>query len=183
MAIASTLYRFDLDLSDVDRGVYVRLELRAAQHPSETMRYMLTRVLAYCLSYEEGIEFSRGLSVPEEPAVWVKDLQGTVRVWIEVGTPSAERLHKAAKAVERVLVYTHHDVELLRKAVRGKTVHRSEAIEVYPVDSTFLDTLEALTQRGNSWSVARNDGEIYVSCGDRTATTRLAQVGLLDVTG
>ena len=86
---------------------------------------MLTRVLAYCLSYEEGITFSRGLAVPDEPAVWVKDLQGTTQAWIEVGTPSAERLHKATKAVSRVSVYTHHDVELLNKAVRGQKVTAS----------------------------------------------------------
>src|SRR5688500_12643399 len=144
------MYRFDVDISDVDRGVYEKVELRAAQHPSETTAYLLTRMLAHCLSYEEGIAFSRGLAFPEEPAVWVKDLQGVTQAWIEVGTPSAERLHKAAKAVRRVSVYTQHDVELLKRAVRGQKVHRLEEIEVFAVDPQLLRDLEPLLERSNS---------------------------------
>lgn len=175
MALSVTMYRFDVDVSDVDRNVYEKLDLRAAQHPSETMPYLLTRVLAYCLSYEEGIAFSRGLAVPDEPAVWVKDLQGTTQAWIEVGTPSAERLHKATKAVARVSVYTQHDIELLKRALRGHKVHRLEEIEVFALAPTFLSELEALVERSNSWSIARSDGEIYVTVKDKSLTTRLVQ--------
>jgi uncharacterized protein YaeQ len=106
MALSAIIHRFDIELSDVDRGVYEKLELRAAQHPSESMRYLLTRVLAYCLSYEEGIAFTRGLAAADEPAIWVKDLQGVTSAWIDIGTPSPERLHRAKKAVPRVLVFT-----------------------------------------------------------------------------
>jgi uncharacterized protein YaeQ len=173
MAQSVTMYRFDVDLSDVDRNVYEKLDLRAAQHPSETVPYLLTRVLAYCLSYEEGIAFSRGLAVPDEPAVWVKDLQSTTQHWIEVGTPSAERLHKATKAVRRVSVYTQHDVEVLQRAMRGQKVHRIEEITVFGVDPAFLAELEPLLERSNTWSIARNDGEIYVTVKDKSLTTRL----------
>lgn len=175
MALSATMYRFNIDLSDVDRGVYEQLELRPAQHPSEATRYLLTRVLAYCLCYEEGITFTRGLSVADEPAIWVKDLQGNTQAWIEVGTPSAERLHKAKKAVSRVSVFTHHDIELLKKVLRGQKVHRAEEIEVYAVDPAFLDALEKLIDRTNSWTLARNDGEIYVTAKDQTVTTRLVR--------
>jgi len=182
MALTATLYRFNIDLSDVDRSVYEQLEVRAAQHPSETSRYLLTRVLAYCLCYEEGIAFSRGLSAADEPALWVKDLQGNTQAWIEVGSPSPERLHKARKAVRRVCVFTHHDVELLKKAVRGKNVHHADEIEVYAVDPAFLDTLGALTERSNDWTLARNDGEIYLTTtkGGQTLATRLSLHSLGD---
>lgn len=173
MAQSVTMYRFDIDISDVDRNVYEKLELRAAQHPSETTPYLLTRVLALCLSHEEGITFSRGLGSPDEPAVWVKDLQGVTQAWIEVGTPSAERLHKATKAVRRVSVYTQHDVELLKKAVRGQKIHRLEEIAVFAVDPKLLAELETLLERSNTWSIARNDGEIYITAKDKTLTTRL----------
>lgn len=173
MALSVTMYRFDVEISDVDRGVYEKLELRAAQHPSETVPYLLTRVLAHCLSYEEGIAFSRGLAFPDEPAVWVKDLQGVIQAWIEVGTPSAERLHKATKAVPRVAIYTQHDVELLKKAVRGQKVHRLEEIEVFAVNSGFLAELGGLLERSNTWSLSRTDGEIYLAIKERTLNTRL----------
>ena len=34
------------------------------EHPSETAAFMVTRLLAYCLEYAEGIAFSEGDSVP-----------------------------------------------------------------------------------------------------------------------
>src|SRR3954469_15408398 len=98
MALSATVYRLQIDLSDVDRNLYQALDLRVARHPSESMRYLLTRILAYCLCHEEGIAFSKGgLSSNEEPPLTIRDLQGNLRTWIEIGSPSAERLHKASK--------------------------------------------------------------------------------------
>jgi uncharacterized protein YaeQ len=52
------------------------LELRVAQHPSESPEFLIARVLAYCLECAEGIAFSKGLSDPDEPAILVRDLTG-----------------------------------------------------------------------------------------------------------
>ena len=91
MALTATMHHFQITLSDVDRGVYESLDLRVARHPSETMRYLVTRTLAYCLSYEEGIAFSKGgLSSAEEAPISVRDRTGVLRAWIDVGAPSAE---------------------------------------------------------------------------------------------
>jgi uncharacterized protein YaeQ len=76
MALSSTMYVFTVRLADADRGVYETLSLRVAQHPSEAAEYLITRVLAYCLEYAEGIGFSKGLSDPDEPTIAVKDLTG-----------------------------------------------------------------------------------------------------------
>jgi uncharacterized protein YaeQ len=105
VALSSTIYNFDIQLSDVDRNVYETLALRVARHPSETEEYLVTRVLAYCLEYVEGIAFSKGLAQADEPAIVVRDLTGDLRAWIEVGAPDADRLHKASKAAPRVAVY------------------------------------------------------------------------------
>ncbi len=88
MAAGATIHTFTVQLADVDRGVYEDLALRVARHPSETDEFMLTRVLAYCLEYEEGIEFSDGISATDQPAVRVRDLTGALGAWIEVGAPS-----------------------------------------------------------------------------------------------
>src|SRR5215216_4645254 len=102
MALQATMHNVELAVSDVDRGVYEALDLRVAQHPSETMRYLVTRLFAYCLSYEDGIAFSKGgLSDTDEPPIAVRDPTGVFLAWIDVGAPSAERLHKASKAARR----------------------------------------------------------------------------------
>src|SRR5689334_3531027 len=105
MALGATIYHFDVELANVDRGVYETLAIKAARHPSESDEYLVTRVLAYCLEYTEGVAFSKGgLSEPDDPPIAVRDLTGALRSWIDVGLPDAARLHKAAKASPRVAV-------------------------------------------------------------------------------
>ena len=130
MALTATIHHFTIRLSDVDRGVYETLELKAAKHPSESDEYLVTRVLAYCLEYAEGIAFSPGLSEPDEPPIAVRDLTGALKAWIEIGSPDAARLHKAAKAAPRVAVYTHKDPALLLRSLDGERIHRAEALEL-----------------------------------------------------
>src|SRR5688572_18431649 len=109
MALGATIYNFDVELADTDRNVYDSLALRVARHPSESEEYLVARLLTYLLEYAEGIEFSRGVSDPDEPAIAVRDLTGAIKAWIDIGTPDAARLHKASKAAARVAVYTHKD--------------------------------------------------------------------------
>ena len=78
MAQTATLYALTVDLSHVDRGVYETLDLRVARHPSESAEYMVTRILAYCLEYREGIAFTEGLSSGDDPPVLVRDLTGRI---------------------------------------------------------------------------------------------------------
>jgi uncharacterized protein YaeQ len=167
VAIQATIHRLLIALSDVDRGVYEALDLRVARHPSESMRYLLTRTLAYALSYEEGIAFSKGgISQTDEAPVSVRDRTGVLLAWIDVGSPSAERLHKASKAAPRVAVFTHSDLALLRRDA-GK-IHKVEAIEVLRIDTALLDAMEPLIERHTAFDLTRNDGRLYVTLGDAT---------------
>jgi uncharacterized protein YaeQ len=180
MAASATVFHLQIELSDVDRGVYESLDLRVARHPSETMRYLLARVLAYCLCHEEGIAFSKGLSNTEEPAVWVKDRQGNLRAWIEVGTPSAERLHKASKASPRVVVFTQNDPELLKKGARAKAIHKAADIEIYALDPVFLDALDAATDRSAKWLLSHTEGSLYVTIGETSIAGAVTRHALVD---
>lgn len=169
MALGSTVYHFEIELSDVDRQTYASLDLRLARHPSENMRYLLTRTLAYCLSYEEGIAFSKGgLSASEEPPVAVWDATGALRAWIDVGMPSAKRLHKATKAAERVALYTTAALPLLVAEARASPIHRVEEIEVWPFEPGFVDRAAAQLDRKAGFELTRSDGVLYVSVGDAT---------------
>jgi len=180
MALSATVYHFQIELSDVDRGVYESLDLRVARHPSESTPYLLTRVIAYALLFEEGIAFSKGLSTSEEPALWVKDLQGNLRVWVEVGTPSAERLHKASKASPRLVIFTQHDPRLLRREAQTRPIHKAADIELYALDPAFLEQLGALTDRNARWTLLRNDGQLYVTVGAETVSCTLTRGSLIE---
>ena len=168
MALTATIYTFEVQLADVDRGVYESLALRLARQPSETAEYLLTRVLAYCLEYVEGIGFSRGLAEPDEPALAVRDLTGALRAWIEIGAPDAARLHKASKAAPRVAIYTHKDPAQLVRQLAGARIHRAAALEIYGVDRALLAELAARLERRMVFDLAVTDRHVYVTLGDAT---------------
>ena len=168
MALTATIYHFTIRLSDVDRGVYETLELKAAQHPSEAKEYLVTRVLAYCLEYAEGIAFSRGLSNPDEPPIAVRDLTGVLKTWIEVGSPDAARLHKASKAAPRVVVYTHKDPAQLLRSLEGERIHRAEALELYYLGRELVAGFVARLERRTEFDLSVTDRHLYVTIGGET---------------
>lgn len=179
MAQPVTIYRVAINLSDVDRGVYEMLDLRLAKHPSETVRYLLTRVLAYALSYEEGIAFSKGgLSNSDEPPVSVRDATGVVTAWIDVGMPSADRLHKASKATRRVSLFTSGDVALLRKDAATRPIHRAEALAIWCLETRFLDELEAAIGRDTNIELVHTDGQLYATIGGKVLEGNVTRVSL-----
>ncbi len=173
MALGATIYTFDIELADSDRAVYQTLNLRVAQHPSETPDYLLTRVLAYCLEYGEGIAFSKGLSDPDEPAIAVRDLTGALQAWVDIGLPEPERLHKASKAAPRVAVYTHKDPEQWAAKLAAAKIHRADKLAVYAFDRSWLAQFVARLERRMQFSLARSEGEIYLTVGAATSQTVL----------
>jgi uncharacterized protein YaeQ len=153
MALGATIYTFNIELADSDRGVYQSLQLRVARHPSESEEYFLTRILAYCLEYAEGISFSNGLFEPDEPTIAIRDLTGVLNAWIDVGAPEAARLHRASKAAPRVAVYTHKDAVQLAARLGSERIHRVEALELYALDREWLAKLAAKLVRRMEFSL------------------------------
>ena len=175
MALGATMYVFEVRLADADRGVYQTLTMRMARHPSETAEYLVTRLLAYCLEYTEGIALSKGLSDPDEPALSVRDLTGALQTWIEVGAPDAERLHKAAKAAPKVVVYVHRDVEQLLARLAGERIHRSSALRIQAVDRELLAALVERLERRMDFDLAVSERTLYLSLGEETLTGVVAE--------
>ncbi len=173
MATGSTLYTFEIVLSDSNRDIYERLSIKIAQHPSETIEYLVCRLLAYCLEYNESLEFTKGLSDPDMPAIWSHDLTGQLTSWIEIGAPSADKIHKASKSVERIAIYTHKNPNLTLQLLAGKSLHRFEQIEIYSFEPKFIDSVCIVTDRRNSWALTINEGEIYLDVKTDTLSSTL----------
>jgi uncharacterized protein YaeQ len=163
MALTATIHNFDIELADVDRHVYDTIAMRVARHPSESEEYLVTRILAYCLEYADGIAFSNGISDPDEPTISVRDLTGAVKVWIEIGAPDAARVHKASKASPRVAIYSHRDVDQLLAQWAGERIHRAEAVELYRVDRAFIGAFAARLERRMALALSRTDGHLYLT--------------------
>jgi uncharacterized protein YaeQ len=166
MANPATLYRFRISVSDVERDFYESLDFRAAMHPSETEAYLLTRVIAYVLNSDSTLEFAPGLCAGDEPAIHVKDPNGGYTLWIDIGNPTARKMHKASKAARRVRIYTYKDIDVLKREAASEPVHRASEIEVFALDSRFLDELGTHLGRENRWSLIHDQGELVISIGE-----------------
>ena len=163
MALTATVRRFEIALADSDRGVYEQLDLRVAQHPSESERYLVARVVARALEHAEGVDFSRGLAVDDEPALWQRDLRGDLQAWIEIGAPSPERLHRASKQCGRVAIYGWRQLDALAAELTARAVHRADAIELFALDPDFLDAVAATLDRNNRWDLSVAGGTLYLA--------------------
>lgn len=178
MALTATIYNFDIQLANVDRQVYESLSLRVARHPSETEEYLITRVLAYCIEYGEGIVFSRGLSDPDDPPIAIRDLTGALKAWIEIGAPDAARLHKASKLAPRVAVYVHKEPMMLLRAWSAASIHRAEKLELFAMDRDLLAELVPLLSRRTRFDLSVTDGTIYIDIDGKSLTGSLERLSL-----
>lgn len=175
MALTATMHTFAIELADIDRGVYATLDLRVARQPSETAEYMLSRVLAYCLEYTEGISFTEGVAAGDEPAVVVRDLTGRITAWIEVGAPDADRIHRAAKLAARVAVYTHRTIGVVLEQLSAKKIHRAAEVPVYTFGRGFLEQVAEAIGRRSVVALTITERELYLDVDGRTFTTTIEE--------
>lgn len=168
MALPATMRRFELSLADADRDVYEQLDLRVAQHPSESARFLVARVVARALAHGEGLEFSKGgVSDDSEPALVQRDLRGDLVAWIEIGSPTPDRLHKASKASPRVVVFTWRSAAQLAEAIVERDVYRAEHVELYELSADWLDAVAATLDRKNTWELSVSGGALYLTIAGR----------------
>ena len=173
MAIGATVHTFTVQLADVDRGVYDQFAVRVARQSSETDAFMMTRVLAYCLEYEDGIRLSEGVAATNEPAVLVRDATGAQTAWIEVGAPDAERLHYGSKLTGHVAVYTHRDPARVLPQWAGKKIHDAENIALTSFDPGFVDAVADAIERRNTVTLSVTEGQLYLDVNGTSLTSAL----------
>ncbi|HUP93110.1 MAG TPA: YaeQ family protein [Solimonas sp.] len=175
MALTATIYTLAVQLADIDRGVYRDFELRVARHPSETSEFMLARVLAYALEYQEGIAFTEGVASVDEPAVVVRDLTGRITAWIEVGAPDADRLHRGSKLAGRAAVYTHREPGQLLAQFAGQRIHRAAEIPVYALGKDFVQAAAAAIGRRAALSISVNERQLYLDVDGKGFSTLIEE--------
>lgn len=164
MALPSKLYRFKIELSDLEKSSYQSLDFRVAQHPSESLQFLLTRVFAYALNYQQDLEFTPGgLADPEGPCIRILNPHGGIQLWIEIGSPTARKIHRASKAADKVKIYTYKDPLPLLQEINSERIHRREELEIYSISGKFLEQLSAFVEKENRWNLIYTNGVIMVS--------------------
>ena len=173
--LSATIYNFETELSDVDRGVYEAFRVRLARHPSETAEFMVTRFLAYCLEYTEGITLTEGVSAGDEPAVLVRDLTGRITAWIEVGMPEASKLHRGSKLAGRAAVYTHRNIAKVLEELSGSKIHQAAQIPIYEFGRGFIDQVAGAIERREQVTMSINERQLHLDLSGRAYSTDVVE--------
>lgn len=163
MALRSTVYKAELQIADMDRGLYETHALTLARHPSETEERLMIRLLTFALNADPALSFGRGLSSDDEPDLWLRDLTGAIRLWIETGLPDEKRIRRACGRAERVLVVAYGGSKAdiwWNQNARG--LGRLDNLAVMRIDAEAGTALAALAQRSMQLSCNIQDGEVWL---------------------
>ncbi|MFL9926382.1 YaeQ family protein [Herbaspirillum lusitanum] len=162
MALKATIFKADLQISDMDRHYYQNHPLTIARHPSETDERMMIRVLAFAINASEALAFGKGLSDTDEPDVWEKDLTGAIDLWIEVGQPDDKAILKACGRANRVIVYSYSSVSHIWWGQTGSRVERAKNLKVVNIPAEASEALSKLAQRNMQLQCTIQDAQIWL---------------------
>ena len=167
LALKATIFRAELQVSDLDRGHFAAHPLTLARHPSETDERMMVRLLAFALDADEALEFGRGLSAEDEADLVRRDLTGAIELWIDVGLPEERELRKACGRAKRVKVYVYGRGAALWLAQNREALGRLANLEVVVIPTEVSAELATWADRGMRLEVTVQEGHVWLHCGER----------------
>lgn len=164
MALKSTIHKVHLQVADMDRHYFATHALTVARHPSETDERMMVRLLAFAHHAHELLTFGRGVSTEDEPDLWLKDLTGSVELWIQLGQPDEKSLRRACGRARQVILYTYsgHGAALWWESL----VNNVAVLDNLTVIDVSLDSVRALadlSERNMNLNATLQDGSFWLA--------------------
>jgi uncharacterized protein YaeQ len=177
VALKSTVFRADLQISNMDSHYYANHTLTLAQHPSETDERMMVRLLAFALHANENLVFGNGLSTDDEPDLWLKDLTGAIETWIDVGMPDEKLVRRACGRANRVFIYGYGGrvVDMWWQGVAGKLA-KCDNLSVYDLLTQTTKALAQLAERNMQLQCTIQDGEVWIGSDKQTVKAEWVEV-------
>ncbi len=169
LALKSTIFKAELQVSDLDRHHFATHALTIARHPSETDARMMVRLLAFALNADEALEFGRGLSSEGEPDLVKKDLTGAIDLWIDVGLPDEREIRKAAGRAREVKVYTYGGRSAALWWTQNETaLERLSNVSVIDIPEDALDAVSSRAERNMRLDCTIQEGQLWITQGAET---------------
>ena len=167
MALKATIFKAELQVSDLDRHYFASHSLTIARHPSETDQRMMVRLVAFALNADPLLEFGRGLSSEDEADLVRKDLTGAIELWIDVGLPDEREIRKAAGRARQVAVYLYggRSAALWWKQNEAAMAKLGN-VAVHEIPEEASSQLAALAQRNMRVECTIQEGQVYLHAGE-----------------
>ncbi len=180
MALKSTIFKAELQISDMDRNSYGDHNLTIARHPSETDERMMVRLLAFALHADEALVFADSIGNDDEPSLWQKDLTGAIQVWVDVGQPDEKRIRRACGRAARVFVFAYggHGVDVWLSRIKS-SLERSNNLSVINLPAGAPQSLARLAQRSMKLQFTIQDGQVWVTADQETVHLDLTNATVL----
>jgi len=164
MALRSTIYKCDLTLSDIDRGVYGSFPLTLARHPSETEERLMVRLLAFVLFADSALAFGKGLSTGGEPDLWQRDPTGVIDLWIDVGLPDEREVRKACGRARQVVVLAYGGRKMQQWWTQSSdTLARLPNLRVLALADEAAAGLPTIAARSMQLTATVQEGHVWLS--------------------
>jgi len=162
MALKSTIHKVDLQIADMDRNYYQQHNLTLARHPSETEERMMVRLVAFALYANEALVFGKGLSDEEEPDLWLKDLTGSIELWMDVGLPDEREIRKACGRAKQVvlMIYGGRTADMWWSQ-NSKQLQKQSNLTVINLPDSL--SLSPMAERSMQVSCNIQDGQVFIS--------------------
>jgi uncharacterized protein YaeQ len=170
VALKSTIYKADCQISDIDRGYYQSHNLTIALHPSETEERMMARLLAFVMNANEQLQFTKGLCADDEPDLWQKNLTGDIKLWIDMGMPDEKRIRKACNRADKVVIYSYGGRNTVWWNQIQDKLGRFGNLSVINLPKEAADQLAPMVKRTMQLNVSIQDGQLWISDDQNTAT-------------
>jgi len=162
VALKPTIYKFKIALTDLNRNYYDSLHLTIAQHPSETLERMMTRMLAFCINARESLLLTKGLSTADEPDLWAHSPDGRIALWIDIGEPAPERIKKATRLADTVKVYSFNSKSNIWW-IQEQAKFNALTASIFQFQWHNIQALAKLAQRTMDISVTISEESAYVA--------------------
>lgn len=164
MALKATIYKATVNISDMDRNIFLEQSLTLARHPSETEERLMLRLLAWMKYANERLEFTRGLCADAEPELWLRNDHLGVDLWIDLGLPDEKRLKKACSLAAEVVLFTYNSraAGMWWEQNQARLAHYSN-LTIWYLDNEQMAQLVSLAQRSMSLQATFQEGVIWLS--------------------
>jgi uncharacterized protein YaeQ len=164
VAIKATIYKAEIQISDMDRHYYQNHHLTLARHPSETDERLMVRILSFVMHANEDLKFTKGISTDDEPDLWQINLSNEIELWIDLGQLDEKRIRKACHRAKRVIIYTYQtgSAKAWWQQNENKANRFDNLTVIYIPDEVSL-AMAQMCHRGMQLQYTIQDGEIWLS--------------------
>ncbi len=175
MAQKATIYKADINLANMDLGVYLDQSLTIAQHPSETLQRMMLRIVAWAMHGNEQLNFTKGLCDEDEPELWQVNYSDEIELWIDLGLPDEKRLKKASVRAQHAVLFAYGENAAAQWwSQQQTTAQKYNNLTIYMVSDATMAALADLATRTMQLQFSISDGEIWLSCGEQSVLLEIS---------